>query len=119
MDITKTYEFTTEINGVKSSVNYPFDELDAEKFFCKTVIEKICQLRDDVVAEYLEINRNNSAIIVDRATDDFYTLLCANDLIPAFLEFCSNTKGIRIEDMFAKIETESYTWLFSYLPITK
>lgn len=119
MDITKTYEFTTEINGVKSSVNYPFDELDAEKFFCETVIEKICQLRDDVVAEYLEINRNNGAIIVDRATDDFYTLLCANDLISAFFEFCSNTKGIRIEDTFAKIETESYTWLFGYLPITK
>lgn len=119
MDITKTYEFTTEINGVKSSVIYPFDEIDAEKFFCKVLIEKICQIRDDIVTEYLEINRNNGAIVVDRSTDDFYTLLCANDLVSAFIEFCSNTKGIHIEDTFAKIETENYTWLFGYLPITK
>lgn len=85
-----------------------------EDRFCKEFIEKICEYREDVVNEYLKINRDNNAIVIDRSVDDFYSLIRVNNLIGAFLEFCANTEGIKVETSTAKIKTPSGFYEISY-----
>ena len=103
MDSQKYAIVESNINGPYHSLS-PFEDIDAEKFFCMMFIMQICRDRDDIVNEYCQLNKDN--LILQKDKDTFYDILCLNDLISAFMEFCANTKGITVEDKYATIKTD-------------
>lgn len=104
---------TANEDGVDFVVKEP-QQSAIETRFCREFVENIYRYRKDVITGYLRTNRDGDTVAGDRSANDFYSFICVNDLMDAFLEFCANTDGITVETSTAKIQTPSGFYEISY-----